>query len=110
MRRRHALGLVLVGPLALLARAASALPSSSNGAVTIYGASWCGPCKILERGLKERDIPFEIIDIDRSPESFERAKQATGSSSIPQTCVSRGSDTTWIIGADIAAVERAYRG
>jgi uncharacterized protein YqhQ/glutaredoxin len=110
VRRRHALSLVLAAPLALLARAASALPSSSNGAVTIYGASWCGPCKILERGLKERDIPFEIIDVDQSPESFARAKQATGSSSIPQTCVARGADTTWIIGADVDAVEKAYRG
>jgi mycoredoxin len=84
-------------------------PSSSEAGVTIYGASWCGPCKMLEQGLRERQIPFDEIDIDRNPTAFERARQATGSSSIPQTSVAGTGGTVWIIGADVAGVERAYR-
>lgn len=110
MRRRTALALFLGSPLLLVPRLGRALPSSNASAVTVYGASWCGPCHTLQRALAERDIPFDFIDIDKSPESHERAKQATGTSAIPVTSVVRGSDITWIVGADIAAVERAYRG
>ncbi len=86
------------------------LPSSSLTTVTIYGATWCGPCQILERGLKERDIPFDVVDIDRNPDAYARARQATGTNSIPLTNVTNSGNVTWIVGADIAAVERAYRG
>lgn len=110
MRRRVALALLAASPVALLARSGRALPSSNASAVTVYGASWCGPCHSLQRALAERDIPFDYIDVDKSPSSHERAKQATGTSAIPVTSVVRGSDITWIVGADIAAVERAYRG
>jgi glutaredoxin len=86
------------------------LPSSYQGAVTVYGADWCGACKNLQRGLRERDIPFDLIDIDRNPSAHERAKQATGTSAIPVTSVARGaSDTVWIVGSNVAAVERAYK-
>ena len=85
------------------------LPSSAETGVTIYGASWCGPCKILEAGLREQQIPFDEIDIDRNPTAFDRAKQATGTSAIPQTSVAGSGGVVWIIGADVAGVERAYR-
>jgi mycoredoxin len=90
--------------------AAPRLPSSSASSVTVYGATWCSACKILERGLRERDIPFDVIDVDRSPDSYARARQAAGTNSIPLTSVTRGSDQTWVIGADVGAVERAYKG
>jgi mycoredoxin len=85
------------------------LPSSADTGVTIYGASWCGPCKSLEQGLRERQIPFDEIDIDRNPTAFERARQATGTSAIPQTSIAGNGGVVWVIGADVAAVERAYR-
>lgn len=86
------------------------LPSSSQSAVTVYGAEWCGPCKRLKRGLQEQDIPYDYIDIDQNPSAHERAKQATGTSAIPVTNVQRAGNDVWIIGADIDAVARAYRG
>lgn len=110
-----ALVLSAMAPLALAARgggepARPGIPSSMASGVTVYGASWCGPCKALERGLRERDIPFEIVDVDRNPDAHERAKQATGTSAIPVTSVARGAGMVWIVGADVGAVERAYRG
>lgn len=88
------------------------LPSSNVSQVTMYNATWCSACRALERGLKERDIPFDSIDVDRNPQAFQRARDATRSSSIPQTAVARdgSSEPIWIIGADVEAVERAYRG
>jgi len=35
-----------------------------------FTASWCGPCKMLEKTLEQidTDIPIEVIDIDIHPE------------------------------------------
>ncbi len=85
------------------------LPTSFEGSVTVYSADWCGYCKRLQAGLKEQQIPFDVIDVDRNPGAHERAKQATGTSAIPVTSVARGSDVEWIVGADVAAVVRAYK-
>lgn len=86
------------------------MPSSTSSSVTVYGAEWCGACKVLERGLREKDIPFEVIDVDQSPEAYARARSASNASVIPITNVVRGDNATWVVGANIVAVERAYRG
>jgi hypothetical protein len=64
----------------------------------------------LERGLRERDVPFDVIDVDQSPDAYAKARAETRSNAIPQTAVARGSSVQWIIGANVDAVERAYRG
>lgn len=91
------------------APAAPAAPSSFEGSVTVYSADWCSYCKKLQQGLREQQIPFDVIDVERNPSAHERARQATGTSAIPVTSVARGSDVNWIVGADLAAVVRAYR-
>ena len=85
------------------------LPSSFEGSVTVYSADWCGYCKKLQQGLRDEQIPFDVIDIERNPSAHERARQATGTSAIPVTSVARGNDVTWVVGADLGAVVRAYR-
>lgn len=111
VRRRTAL-LQLTAALgaSLVAAGAKAVPSSQAQGVTLYGADWCGHCKALERTLRERDIPFTLVDVDKSPEAHERAKRATGTSAIPVTEVANGNGSVWIVGNDPDAVERAYRG
>jgi len=112
-----------IAPFALLALAvgatlATAAPveasrssiQASSAQVTVYGARWCGPCKVLEQGLQERGIPFEIVDIDDNPGAWEIARKASGSNGIPVTSVIRGPHIRWIIGANINAVEQAYKG
>lgn len=85
--------------------------SLAKSDVTIYGATWCSACRALESGLRARNVPFEVVDVDKSPQAFERARAAAGAgSAIPLTGVLRGTDTTWIVGADVDGVERLYRG
>ncbi len=90
--------------------APSAGVSSAVSNVTVYGASWCGPCRHLEAQLTQRNIPFEVIDVDRNREAWDRARAASGmGSGIPLTSIAR--DTiTWVQGDDADAVERAYKG
>jgi glutaredoxin len=102
--------------LAPLARApnarASGSPrvSSTSAGVTMYSASWCSACKALAQGLRDRDVPFDAIDVEQNPRAYEVARRATGESVIPITSVARSAGVQWVVGADVAAVERAYRG
>ena len=84
------------------------LVSSTDPGVTVYGATWCGPCKILEHGLRERKIPFDLIDVDENPKAYDVARRATGQNVVPITSVAKGADVSWIVGADVDAVEKAY--
>jgi mycoredoxin len=87
-----------------------AVGSLARADVTIYAASWCSACRTLEKGLRERDVPFDIVDVDKNPDAFAKARQASGAgSAIPLTGVARATDTLWIVGADIDGVERGYR-
>ena len=87
-----------------------AMPSSVTGSVSVFGATWCSACKILEAGLREKNVPFDVIDVDQSPNAYAKARAATNTSAIPVTSVVRGDAVAWVVGADVQAVERAYRG
>jgi mycoredoxin len=85
--------------------------SISSAPITIYGAKWCSACRSLERGLTDRKIPFDVVDVDDNPAAFARAKTASGQGgAIPLTGIVRGNDTVWVVGANVDAVERASRG
>ena len=86
------------------------LPSSSAAQIIVYDTSWCGACKSLERALRERNIPFDTIDVEQNPKAFQRAQEATGRRTVPQTEVAKmGASSSWIVGVNVAAIERAYR-
>ena len=50
--------------------------------VTVYSASWCGPCRQAERYLNCISLPFEHREIDRDP-AAERAFKALHGHSLP---------------------------
>lgn len=84
--------------------------SSSQSSVTIYGATWCSACRSLESKLNERRIPFDIIDVDKHRELYDRARNASGmGSGIPLTHITQNT-STWVQGDDADAIERAYKG
>ena len=93
------------------ASADSGISSLSTSPVTVYGAKWCSACRTLESGLKDRKIAFEVVDVDDNPTAFARARAASGASNaIPLTSITRSSNTVWVVGSDIDAVDRAQRG
>jgi mycoredoxin len=84
--------------------------SSSQSSVTVYGASWCSACRSLEAKLNERRIPFDMIDVDKNREAYERARNASGmGSGIPLSHITQNT-STWVQGDDVDAIERAYKG
>jgi mycoredoxin len=105
---------VVVGVVGSSGSADAKEPSVSSLAsspVTVYGAKWCSACRALEHGLTDRKIAFEVIDVDENPAAFARARAAAGATNaIPLTGIVRSSNTVWVIGADVDAVDRAQRG
>lgn len=108
---RLAAAIAVFAALLSVSGGTSAMSSLSSSGVTVYGASWCSACRSLEKGLTDRKIPFEVIDVDRNQSAFEKAKAASGAgNAIPLTGIARSSGTTaWVVGADIDAVERAFK-
>jgi glutaredoxin len=93
------------------ASAAPSVSSLSSTPITVYGAKWCSACRSLERGLNERKIAFDVIDVDDNPAAFARARASAGASgAIPLTGIVRSTNTVWVVGADVDAVERAQKG
>lgn len=84
--------------------------SLSASGVTIYGAKWCSACRSLERGLTDRKIAFEVVDVDDNPAAFAKARAASGAgSAIPLSSVTTSTKTTWIVGADVEGIDRALK-
>lgn len=102
----------IAGASSMASAAESGISSLSSAPVTVYSAKWCSACRALERGLTERKIPFEQVDVDANPAAFARAREAAhASSAIPLTGIARsGGSTVWVVGADVDAVDRAQRG
>ena len=103
----------LVFALGVATPAVAAEPNVSSvtsSGVTIYGATWCSACRSLERGLADRKIAFEVVDVDDNPAAFAKARQASGTgSAIPLSSITTSSKTTWVLGADIDAIDRALK-
>lgn len=96
----------------LAPKSMNAVPADASelAKVTVYGATWCSACKSLEASLRNRGIPFELVDVDENPGAYAIAKKAAGANAVPLSNIVRGPAQTWIVGADPDAVERAYRG
>jgi mycoredoxin len=106
-----ALGLASAAEMRAAKAAEPNVSSMVTTPVTVYGAKWCSACRALERGLTDRKIAFAVIDTDENPQAFARARAAAGASNaIPLTGIVRSSDTVWVVGADVDAVDRAQRG
>jgi mycoredoxin len=109
-----ALALFGFGGAEPLARADDAVALRSLGSeptVTLYGASWCSACKSLEKELRERSVPFTLVDVEQNPRAYDVARRATGKSVIPISSVEKSADEiTWFVGADADGIEKSYRG
>src|ERR1700760_3311102 len=57
--------------------------------VTVYGASWCGPCQTLKGFLQQQHVAFDFIDIDQDGNRERFTKVSPDSSAIPLTLIGK---------------------
>ncbi|HEY9522430.1 MAG TPA: mycoredoxin [Thermopolyspora sp.] len=56
-------------------------------ALTVYTASWCGPCKRLKSQLTREGIAFQEIDVERDPDAEAFVIGVNGGNRIVPTVV-----------------------
>lgn len=52
--------------------------------VTIYTTDYCGYCRLAKELLRERQIPFEEIDVTHDDEKRKWLVEHTGQRTVPQ--------------------------
>jgi len=60
-------------------------PSSTS--IKIYTTSWCGPCKMAKKLLKEKGFSFSEIDIEEHNISREEMAAVSKGPTVPQIIV-----------------------
>ena len=60
--------------------------------LTVFSAFWCRDCREAKRFLTTHNIPFEEVDIERTPGAADLVIANTGKRAIPQFVV----DGKWI--------------
>ena len=59
----------------------------SNTSIKIYTTSWCGPCKMAKKLLKEKGFSFSEIDIEEHDISREEMAALSKGPTVPQIIV-----------------------
>ncbi len=55
--------------------------------ITIYSASWCGPCKMAKKFLTENGFSFNDIDIEENNITREEMAAMTKGTTVPQIII-----------------------
>ena len=76
--------------------------------ITVYGATWCGPCARLKAQLDRLGAVYEVVDIDRYPRLLPALAAANGGSWIVPTVALP--DGRVLVNPSAAAVTRATGG
>ena len=73
--------------------------------LTVYGAAWCGDCRVACRFLESEGVPYRYIDLQQDPAAQELLARA-GYSAIPVVVTTSGQiliEPTW---QELAAVAK----
>ena len=60
--------------------------------LTVYTAAWCRDCREAKRFLTTHNIPFNEVDIERTPGAADLVLANVGKRAIPQFVI----DGTWV--------------
>jgi mycoredoxin len=66
-----------------------------SGTFTMYTTPWCGYCHRLKSQLDREGIPFEIVDIEQTPEAVAIVESANnGNQTVPTLVYADGTAQT----------------
>jgi hypothetical protein len=92
-------------------------PAASQDRVIVFGTTWCGPCKSLQKDLQARGVPFTFVNVE-DPEAMKTPAGARAAEippdkrgAIPLTrVVLKNGAIDWVSGANGQRIEQGYRG
>ena len=50
---------------------------------TIYGAEWCGSCKVAKKYLEDNNVEFNYLDIETDNVSVDKLAENSGGMGLP---------------------------
>lgn len=57
---------------------------AENNTIIVYGTKWCPDCHRSKKVLRQREIPFEYVDINRDMQARAYVEQVNnGNRSVP---------------------------
>jgi mycoredoxin len=66
-----------------------------SGTFTMYTTPWCGYCHRLKSQLDREGIPYEVVDITRTPEAASIVESANnGNQTVPTLVYADGTAQT----------------
>ena len=66
-----------------------------SGTFTMYTTQWCGYCHRLQGQLDREGIPYETVDIERTPGAAEIVESANnGNQTVPTLVFTDGTSQT----------------
>ncbi|WP_012749263.1 glutaredoxin family protein [Geobacillus sp. E263] len=68
--------------------------------VTVYTTTTCPYCVMVKNFLREQDVPFEEVNVQRDPVAARKLVETTGQVGVPQIEI----DGQWVIGFDPDAI------
>jgi glutaredoxin len=78
--------------------------SGGSNNVVVFGAEWCGDCRQAKAWLRDNQVPFEDLDVDRDASARDRAVElAEGRTNIPVVVLPDGSVLIEPTDADLAS-------
>lgn len=73
--------------------------------VTVYTTSRCPYCVMLKNFLSEKEVPFNEVNVEKSPGEMEQLIRTTGQMGVPQVEI----NGQWIIGFDPNSIMTALQ-
>lgn len=65
--------------------------------VSVYGASWCAPCRAQKQWLDSKNVEYEYFDVSLDTRAFEYLNKL-GISGVPFTAVTKNNKIEFIEG------------
>ncbi|RLQ96715.1 glutaredoxin family protein [Falsibacillus albus] len=71
-----------------------------NHDVTVYTTTTCPYCVMVKNFLKEKNVPFQEVNVQRDAAAARKLVETTGQMGVPQTEI----NGKWVIGFDPNAI------
>lgn len=76
--------------------------------IRVYGLTGCGPCEVAKLFLKQKNLPFEFVDVEDNPEARQKVQEMVGGLSAGVVLEVDG-ELTALTGVSIPKLEAWFR-
>jgi glutaredoxin 3 len=65
--------------------------------ITIYTTNTCGYCVMVKKWLTSKNMTYDEVNLDESPERAKEALEVSGQLAVPVTVVTKDDDSKQVI-------------